>query len=73
MTYQKDINLKTSGHSDMHDLTDEVARLVEESGVRCGIVQRCGAISALQASTNQRDGIGNSIALESDTAFFVRA
>jgi secondary thiamine-phosphate synthase enzyme len=39
MTYQKDLHLKTSGSRDMHDLTPEVARIVEESRVRTGLVQ----------------------------------
>jgi secondary thiamine-phosphate synthase enzyme len=39
MTYQKEIHLKTSGNHDMHDLTPEVARIVEESRVRTGLVQ----------------------------------
>jgi secondary thiamine-phosphate synthase enzyme len=49
MTYQKDIHLKTSGHCDMHDLTDDVARIVEQSRVRTGIVQlfNIGSTAAL--------------------------
>ncbi len=39
MTYQKDIHLKTSGHGDMHNLTDDVARIVEQSRVRAGVAQ----------------------------------
>ena len=38
MTYQKEIQVQTSGHKDMHDLTHEVARIVAESGVRSGLV-----------------------------------
>jgi secondary thiamine-phosphate synthase enzyme len=38
MVYQREINVRTSGHKDLHDLTDEVARIVTESKVRHGIV-----------------------------------
>jgi secondary thiamine-phosphate synthase enzyme len=38
MVYQREIQLHTSGHRQMHDLTDQVARVVSESGVRHGIV-----------------------------------
>jgi len=49
MTYQKDIHLKTSGHCDMHNLTDDVARIVEQSRVRTGLVQlfNVGSTAAL--------------------------
>ena len=39
MIYQKEIRLNTSGHRQMHDLTDGVARIVGESGVRSGLAQ----------------------------------
>ena len=38
MVYQREIQLQTSEQREMHDLTDEVARVVIESGVRCGVV-----------------------------------
>src|SRR6266700_1041738 len=38
MIYQREIQLQTSAHGQMHDLTGEVARTVSESGVRCGLV-----------------------------------
>ena len=38
MIYQREIQLQTSGHREMHDLTDAVARIVSESGVRGGLV-----------------------------------
>src|SRR5262245_13062126 len=37
MVYQREITIQTSGHKDMHDLTEEVARIVAESKVRHGI------------------------------------
>jgi secondary thiamine-phosphate synthase enzyme len=38
MIYQREISLQTSGHRQMQDLTEEVARIVRESGVRSGLV-----------------------------------
>lgn len=38
MTYQTEIQLETTGHRHMHDLTSEVARIVAASGVSTGIV-----------------------------------
>ena len=38
MIYQREFQLQTSGHRQMHDLTGEVARIVSESHVRCGLV-----------------------------------
>ena len=53
MISQKEIQLQTSGHSDMHDLTDEITRIVSESGVRTGSVHlfnvgSTGAIGAIE-------------------------
>jgi secondary thiamine-phosphate synthase enzyme len=39
MVFQKELKLHTRSAGQMHDLTDEVARIVSESGVRIGIVQ----------------------------------
>lgn len=36
MVYQGTIRLKTSGHRDMHDITAEVAVIVQASGIRTG-------------------------------------
>jgi secondary thiamine-phosphate synthase enzyme len=38
MIYQREIHVQTAGHKDIHDLTEAVARLVSESGVRSGLV-----------------------------------
>lgn len=38
MIYQREIQLQTSGHQEMHDLTGEVGRIVSESEVLLGIV-----------------------------------
>lgn len=38
MTHQDSISIRTSGHRDMHDITEQVSRIVRESGIRTGIV-----------------------------------
>jgi secondary thiamine-phosphate synthase enzyme len=38
MTYQSDIQIQTTGHRQMHDLTEEVAQVVNASRIRTGIV-----------------------------------
>ena len=39
MIYQSEIQLHTTGHREMHDLTKDVARIVQESRVRAGLAQ----------------------------------
>ncbi len=39
MWHQEEIRLETRGNGDMHDLTGEVAAIVERSGVQTGLVQ----------------------------------
>ncbi len=53
MVYQRDIQLQTAGHKEMHDLTDQVAGLVAESRVRCGLahvfcVGSTGAVGTIE-------------------------
>jgi secondary thiamine-phosphate synthase enzyme len=38
VTHQQQISITTSGHSDMHDITGEVTRIVAASGIRMGTV-----------------------------------
>ncbi len=38
MIYQREIQIQTSRHGQMHNLTDEVAQVVSESKVRSGLV-----------------------------------
>jgi secondary thiamine-phosphate synthase enzyme len=38
MTYQRQLSVTTKGHGDMHDLTGQVARIVQSSGVQTGTV-----------------------------------
>jgi secondary thiamine-phosphate synthase enzyme len=49
MVYQDQISLRPSGHRDMHDITDQVARIVESAGIRTGIahVFNIGSTGAL--------------------------
>lgn len=49
MVYQREIHLKTSNHGQMHDLTNDVSRIVAESHVRAGLVQlfNVGSTAAL--------------------------
>ncbi len=49
MTHQERISIHTSGHGDMHDLTEQVAQAVEGSGVRTGLANifGVGSTSAL--------------------------
>ena len=38
MVHQDQISIRTSGHRDMHDITEQVARIVQSAGIRTGIV-----------------------------------
>lgn len=38
MTYQEKISITTSGHGDMHDLTEKVTAIVAASGIKVGTV-----------------------------------
>lgn len=39
MVHQETITIETHGHRHMHDLTADVTRIVEKSGIRVGTVQ----------------------------------
>ena len=49
MTHQEQITVSTTGHRDMHDITDEVASVVRTSGIETGIahVFNMGSTGAL--------------------------
>jgi secondary thiamine-phosphate synthase enzyme len=49
MVVQKHIQRRTRGHRDIHDLTDELQQIVEQSGVKRGIATLCniGSTAAL--------------------------
>jgi thiamine phosphate synthase YjbQ (UPF0047 family) len=53
MTYQREIQLQTAGHRQMHDLTGEVAQVVSTSGIHTGVanifnVGSTGAIGTIE-------------------------
>ena len=53
MTYQREIQLQTTGHRQMHELTDEVAQIVNASHIRTGAanifnVGSTGAIGTIE-------------------------
>lgn len=53
MVYQREIEIQTAGHQDMHDLTNDLARIVRESGVRAGLahvfnIGSTGAIGTIE-------------------------
>ena len=39
MVHQEQITFETTGHRHMVDLTDQVAAIIEQSGIKTGIVQ----------------------------------
>lgn len=49
MIFQKHLQRQTNGHRDMHDLTDELQQIVQESGIARGIATLChiGSTAAL--------------------------
>jgi len=50
-TMQQQISINTTGHGDMHDITDQVATAVRESGVMTGVVHvfNVGSTAAIGA------------------------
>ena len=53
MIYQREIQLQTAGHRQVHDLTDEIAQIVNASGVQSGVahifnVGSTGAIGTIE-------------------------
>ncbi len=38
MVYQQRIKIQTAGHRDMHDITEQVAAVVRQSGIQVGVV-----------------------------------
>jgi secondary thiamine-phosphate synthase enzyme len=49
MTYQQQISLSTKGHGDMHDLTEQIAVIVNSSGIKTGLMHvfNVGSTAAL--------------------------
>jgi secondary thiamine-phosphate synthase enzyme len=53
MVHQEQFTVSTSGHRDIHNITDAVSRIVADSGIRTGTVQvfnvgSTGAIGAIE-------------------------
>lgn len=61
MIHQERIELSTSGHGDMHDLTDRVSMIAESSGIETGtinvhIIGSTGAVGTIEFEPGlQRD------------------
>lgn len=61
MAYQERINLSTSGHGDMHDVSGQVTEIVSRSGVQTGIanvhvIGSTGAVGTIEFEPGlQRD------------------
>ena len=49
MTYQQQISISTKSHGDMHDLTEQVAAIVNSSGIKTGLMHvfNVGSTAAL--------------------------
>jgi secondary thiamine-phosphate synthase enzyme len=49
MTYQQQISITTKGHGDMHDITEQIARVVSSSAIHTGTVSvfNIGSTAAL--------------------------
>ncbi len=62
MVYTGQISIKTAGHRHMTDLTDDVARIVDQSGIAGGIVHvfnvgSTGAIGAIEFEPGLREDL----------------
>lgn len=51
MVYQERITVETHGHRDVHNLTEEVNRIVARSGIKTGIVTVCNIGSTAAVGT----------------------
>jgi secondary thiamine-phosphate synthase enzyme len=49
--YQEILKLETEGHGSVHDITDDVARVVRASGIATGVVNVAGLGSTLGVTT----------------------
>ena len=61
MVFQETIEIRTAGHRDIHDITDQVAEIVAASGIRSGLahvfnVGSTGAVGTIEFEPGlQRD------------------
>jgi len=52
MVHQEQFSFDTTSHRQMHDLTDEIAAIVERSGITTGIVQVAQIPSGITSDEN---------------------
>jgi len=62
MVHQQQIEIDTAGHGDMHDLTDDVAAIVSDSGIAAGTVHvfnvgSTGAVGCVEFEPGLREDI----------------
>ncbi len=70
MTFQKEIELQTVGHRDMHDLTEEVGLVVAESKVRWGVAHIFnGGSTGAVGTIEYEPGLKKDLAAMLDTLF----
>lgn len=64
MVFQQQLTVNTRGHADMHDLTGEIAAIVERSGIHTGTVHifnvgSTGAIGAIEFEPGLKEDLPN--------------
>ena len=62
MVHQRQIEIDTAGHGDMHDITDNVAAIVDESGIATGTVHvfnvgSTGAVGCVEFEPGLREDV----------------
>ena len=62
MVHQQQIEVNTAGHGDMHDITDDVAGVVAESGIATGTVHvfnvgSTGAVGCVEFEPGLREDV----------------
>lgn len=67
MAYQEQIALETSGHGDAHDITGQVAGVVQRSGIRTGLVHvfnmgSTGAVGVIEFEPGLRQDLPDLLA-----------
>jgi secondary thiamine-phosphate synthase enzyme len=66
MVYQERFNFPTTGHRDMHDVTDQVAQAVDRAGVRTGVahvfaVGSTAAVSVVEFEPGLRQDVPDTL------------
>ena len=62
MVHQRQIEIDTAGHGDMHDITDDVVAIVDESGIATGTVHvfnvgSTGAVGCVEFEPGLREDV----------------